>query len=295
MAHAFLITAYRDPDALEELVEDLGPTAQVYIHWDRKAPLDAAREARLIALPGIRHFSRRYAVNWGSTRHLLAILHLAREAVKDPAVSHLHTLTGSDRPILSTAAFAAFFEKHPTAEFIGHHRMPSPHWSGGGLERLTLYHPLDQLNVRRLWPARVRNYLVKGQRLLGVRRSLKGLPPLHGGSTWWSLTSACVRSVLRRLDEQPALLQRFNMTHVPEEILFQTLVMDSEFAGNVVNDDLRYIDWTPRNGNEPAVLDSSDLEKITRSGKLFARKLEHPISTDLIAALACHRREPARV
>lgn len=81
------------------------------------------------------------------------------------------------------------------------------------------------------------------------------------------------------------------MTHVPEEVFFPTLVMASSFAGRVVNDNLRYMDWVPRNGNNPAVLDMSDAERIVRSGKLFARKLDRPVSSSLMEHLAALRKQ----
>ena len=129
------------------------------------------------------------------------------------------------------------------------------------------------------------------QRKVGIQRSLKDLPPLFGGSSWWSLTTTCVAWVLQYVDEHPELLRRLWMTHVPEEVFFPTVVMASPFADRVVNDHLRYMDWTPRNGNNPAVLDMSDAERIDRSGKLFARKLDHPVSTHLMEHLAAQRRK----
>jgi hypothetical protein len=288
MRHAFLITAYRDPAALLELVQDLGPAAYVHIHWDRKQPIGEEWADRIGAMPTVHTFSRRFRVNWGSTRHLQVILFLAREALKDHGIDRVHTITGSDRPVLSANAMDHFFQQKADREFMELFPLPTDRWEGGGLQRLTLFHPLDHLDVRRTWHSRLRNYFIKAQRTLGVQRSLKALPPLYGGSTWWSLTGQCVRWMLMRIDERPQLLKSFRMTHVPEEIFFQTMIMDSPFAGRVVNDNLRYIDWRMRNGHEPAILDLSDLPKILSSGKLFARKLEHPISTELIAQLREH-------
>jgi hypothetical protein len=289
MRHAFLITAYKDPDALVELIDDLGPSAMVHIHWDRKSRISKDDIRRISAKDQVKTFSRRYKVNWGSTRHLLAILDLARQAILDPEVERVHAITGSDRPILPPDKFTVFFNQHRQSEFIAGTSLPTPSWEGGGLQRLTLYHPLDFLDVKRLNHARVRNLFLKIQRLSKVQRSLREMPPLYGGSTWWSLTRECLAHMLHRIDSDGKILRRMRMTHIPEEILFHTLIMDSPFAQNVVGDDLRYIDWNERNGNVPAVLDITDLPKILASGKLFARKLERPISTELIAQLRKHR------
>jgi len=49
----------------------------------------------------------------------------------------------------------------------------------------------------------------------------------------------------------------------------------------IVNNNLRFIDWTRRNGNFPANLDESDFQSLADSDKIFARKFEFPISEKL--------------
>jgi hypothetical protein len=283
--HAFLITAYKDPVALLELLRCLDQDGVVYLHIDKRSVLsDEALEA-LRHYPSVRLLSRRYRVHWGGSSHVKAILELSRAAVADGMADRIHLLSGSDRPILPTDAFRSYFEVHRSAEFLLHFPLPTPYWKGGGLDRLTLYHPLDLLDLRSHRQRAVRDLVLRLQLKLGVHRRLAPLPPLFGGSTWWSLTRDCVAHVLEQMDQQPGILRRLRMTHVPEEVLFPTLVMNSRFAPQVVNDNLRHIHWTPRDGQNPAVLDLRDLDAIRSSGKLFARKLEHPTSTSLMKAL----------
>lgn len=285
MVHAFLITAYKDVPRLIALVRALGPEAHVYIHLDRKSVVPKAQLDALLAEENVNMVSRRYRVNWGGTAHLKAILHLARSAVKDGEADYLHAISGSDQPLLAPAAFDAWMETYRGQEFMEHFPLPTPHWRNGGLDRIEQYHPLDWIDVKRgnnrLWVSR----LVRLQQRLGIRRSTRGLPPLHGGSTWWSLSRACVAHMLQRLENEPRLLRRFAHTHCGEEILVQTLVLSSPFAPHVVNNNLRYVDWRKRNGSIPAVLGMDDLDRVLNSGKLFARKLERPVSDGLLAEL----------
>ncbi len=58
--------------------------------------------------------------------------------------------------------------------------------------------------------------------------------------------------------------------------------MNAPFAEKVVNNNLRYIDWVARNGNNPAVLDETDFEKVMDSNAFFARKFEYPVSEKLM-------------
>ncbi|MDQ3100988.1 MAG: hypothetical protein M3R08_06350, partial [Bacteroidota bacterium] len=200
MRHAFLITAYKDPDALVELIDDLGSGAAIHIHWDRRSPLTKEEFQRITSKKQVKTFSRRYKVNWGSTRHLRALLELSRKALLDPDVQRLHALSGSDRPIIPLRQFDVFFAEHEQSEFISGSPLPSANWQGGGLQRLTLYHPLDFLDVKRLNHARLRNLLLKLQRLFKVERSIKDLPPLHGGSTRSSISRGLLPHVLHLVD-----------------------------------------------------------------------------------------------
>jgi hypothetical protein len=290
MQHAFLVTAYRAPEALLELLDGLPAGSTAYVHYDRRSVLEPEMAARLEEHPAVRLLSRRYGVRWGGHAHLLAMLELCRAAAADRANDRLHLISGSDRLVVSDATFLDHFERKPEAEYIVHFPLPTPFWRGGGLDRLVHYHPMDLLDLRSERQRKLRDLFLRVQQRLGIQRTLPSSPRLMGGSGWWSLSRSCVAEVLAWSDARPYLLRRLRWTHVPEEFFFPTVVMAGNHASNVVNDNLRYIDWVPRNGQNPAVLDERDLEAIRASGKLFARKLEHPTSSALMQALEALRK-----
>lgn len=193
--HAFLITAYKDLPALEQLVDELGPDALIYLHLDGRHRFPAEALDHLKARPEIRLLSRKYGIRWGSRTHLLAMLELARAAVSEGLATRLHLISGSDRPVVPKAHFDRFFDTAPHAEYLLHFPLPTPYWKDGGLERLTLYHPLEFLDLRHPRQRRLRDLFLLAQHKAGIQRSLDGLPPLVGGSSWWSLTAACVAEV----------------------------------------------------------------------------------------------------
>lgn len=67
-------------------------------------------------------------------------------------------------------------------------------------------------------------------------------------------------------------MKTMQFTFCSEEIYFQTVLLNSEHAKNIVNDCLRYIDWSSGRGGYPAFLDVTDYEKIKTSNNIFARK-----------------------
>ena len=66
--------------------------------------------------------------------------------------------------------------------------------------------------------------------------------------------------------------------------------MNSNFRYQVNNNNLRYIDWSNRKGNSPAILDLSDYIKIIKSESFFARKFDYPVSQHLVEKLKYNRK-----
>jgi hypothetical protein len=108
---------------------------------------------------------------------------------------------------------------------------------------------------------------------VGIRRSLPGrLEPYQGGQ-YWSVTRSCAEHVLRSVDERPRLARFFRHTGVPDELFFQTIVMNSPLAAEIVNRDLRYERWD-EGDDHPAVLTTADLPALRASPAFFAKKFD---------------------
>ena len=71
-----------------------------------------------------------------------------------------------------------------------------------------------------------------------------------------------------------AFVNYFKYVFIPDEVFFQTIILNSPFKDNVINDDLRYVDWENPNPNVPAILGENDWTTIINSSKFFARKFD---------------------
>lgn len=280
---AILITAYKDFDHLEEIIRFFEGPFRLYIHIDKK--IEVPRKV-LMSLEGFSQvvmISRKYKVNWGSHNHVLAILELVKEALKDPANYYFHLISGLDFPIKTQDYFISFFNENRNKDFLDFFDMPRPGWADNeGMDRLQYYNFYCWLNskiyTQNVWIKR----LVDFQRKMGIKRGFNStIPKLYGGSTWWSLSRRSLNHVHEFTKNNPAYLARFKHTLCAEEFYFQTILLNSPFADSVVNNNLRFIDWVARNGNKPAVLDESDYERILKNDSVFARKFEKPTSYKL--------------
>ena len=75
----------------------------------------------------------------------------------------------------------------------------------------------------------------------------------------------------------------FERVLIPDELFFQTLIMNSPLRETVVNDNLRFLDWSREPA--PAVLGVHDLDRMIESGKLFARKFDVTVDADVLDRL----------
>lgn len=286
MRHAILITAHRNFDHLLYLVRYFDADFDIYIHIDKKSRITPDEIYQLRHMEGVCGIYRKYSVNWGGYRFLKTILFLVKQVVRRGGVDYVHLISGSDIPIKKLSDFKAFFEQQPVHEYLENFSLPSSRWSGGGLNRLRYYQLNDFLNLRVSKNMERQRAFFRFQDKWHIRRSISSkLPRFYGGGNWWSLSWECLSYVAEYTRNQKRLLKRLKFTFASDEIYFQTVIMNSPYAGRVVDDHMRYIDWRYRNGNMPANLDLSDFEKIVGSPYLFARKIEYPVSMALAVYL----------
>lgn len=289
MTVAYIISAYKLPSLLVRLVRRLdGPRASFYIHVDARTPEETYRRMAqpLDDLPNV-HFLPRHACHWGDFGHVQATLKGLEAAVEsERRHDYVVLLTGQDYPLASNDEITSRLEDADGQVFMRHFALPSEHWSDGGI---------DRIEHRQL---RVGGHLVRfpGQPFgspwlahvwLGAARSLgllrrfpEGLTP-YGGSSYWCMPADCARYVLDFVSANSHVVEFFRQTAVPDEMMFQTIVMNSPFRSRVVQDNLRYIDWSG-DGDSPEVLTSNRLDELMASGKLFARKFDPTVDSAVL-------------
>lgn len=284
MKQAVLITAYKNIGHLQEIINFFDDEFEIYIHLDKKSTITEDELYGLKDNPHVKHISRKYNVNWGGFNHLKSILHLCEIAMKSKDVFYFHLISGHDFPIKRLKEFKNFFQDNQDSQFIDVFSIPAARWSGnGGMNRLEYYNLYDFFNAKidKQHVSILRLLII--QKKLGFKRSYPSkMPKLYGGSTWWSLNRGCLSYVLNYTKNNRRILNRFKFTLCSEEFYFPTIIMNSPFLFKVKGSNLRYIDWSNRNGNYPAILDESDYNKLITSEAFFARKFEPVYSNALL-------------
>lgn len=175
--------------------------------------------------------------------------------------------------------FVSFFESTYN-NYISYFSLPCQQWIEGGLNRLIYKHPLDRLNIKDDKDYQVYQRFLRFQKNSNFKRKLPQFQ-LYGGSSWWSLSRTAIEYIIDNYNWK-GWYNRLEDSFVSDEMYFQTLLMNSPLRESVCNDNLRYIQWTLKNGNIPAVLDETDIADIQKTNTMFARKVNSKISFKLI-------------
>ncbi|MEY3500622.1 MAG: hypothetical protein RL308_2291 [Bacteroidota bacterium] len=283
MSQAILITAYKNFDHLIEIVQCFDDNFEFYIHIDKKSNISDVHLSNLTKFQNVKLIEQKYKVNWGGFNHLRSILYLSEQALKNRENIYFHLITGHDFPIKNVSFFLDFFKKS-NLEFMDYFNIPKIGGANNGnMDRIEYYNFYDFLDFKNDKQRSILNLIIKLQKRFGIKRAISSkMPKLYGGSTYWSLSRECLTYVLKFTQENKFVLNRFKYTLCAEEMYFQTIIMNSDYANKVANDNLRHIDWVARNGNNPAVLDETDYEKLLETNAVFARKFDFPQSIGLL-------------
>lgn len=266
--HALIITAYQELDYLKELCKVYSKYFKCYVHVDKKAKDRDGIEA-LKRIEDVYVISK-YKINWGSCKHILAILDLLKKATQD-GIEYYHIISANTIPVRTPEEIVDFFEKEPS-----HIYMEIKENDGNSFYEFEyrysayFFQYLYNLKGRLGWFwERIEKYSSAVQRKLRVRKSVK---MNYKGYLYCHLSKEAVAYVLNYVKKYKDYIRTLKYCYVGEEFFFQNILMNSPLKDQVQNDTLIYDEWGER-GN-PAFLDETDIEKIEISKALFARKVE---------------------
>jgi hypothetical protein len=259
---AHLILVHDNPVQLERLVRRLlSPNTDVYIHLDMKCrPEDFDNVS---SLSGVVFIANRTSVIWGEYSMIEATLRSFEEILNTAKTySHVNLLSGSDYPLKHVSQIERFLFANADKTFMKCRAIYGD-WEESR-SRLTKYN----LGAYR-FPFR---YVVQRvfNSVLPKRKVPKQLKP-YGMSQWITITPESIEYVMTYLKENPQVHRFLKLTWGVDELLFQTILLNSPLRENIVNDHLRYIKFQPR-ASRPNTLTIADAETLAASGKLFARK-----------------------
>lgn len=294
---AYIISAYKYPDQLIRLVHRLNtPTSVFLIHVDKRTHKQQYREMVSGVNPLVNVvFLKRHNCYWGDFGHVRATLKgLAYLFQNEVNFDYLFLLTGQDYPIKSNAFIESFLSRANGKEFISYYPFPNESWGGdGGLRRIELWHfrfledlpfrfldPFVHLPSKKEFQSRVKSAIYSSINMMFTKRALPGNMRPFGGPGYWCITRECARFINTFANQNRKFVEFFKYVDIPDEIFFHTVILNSPFDKNVVNDDLRCIDIS--GGGGPRIWRKGDFKMLTKSKGLIARKFDTSVDSEIL-------------
>lgn len=276
MRIGYVVSAYKLPGQLVRLLRRLRTgTSTFVVHVDRKTDRHTYEQMVVGASElGCVEFVDRHVCHWGGFGHVRATLKGIERLYADGAdFDYVVLLTGQDYPLRPTAEIERRLAAAEGQSFLSYWPVPRAAWSGrGGLDRIERWHLVGRRHLHVTAPV--------------VRRRIPGGLTPWGGPPYWCLSRSVVDYVWDWLREHPDVVRFFEHVWIPDELFFQTIVLNSPLRDTVVNDDLRHIDWTRLPA--PSVFRRDDLDELVGSGKLFARKFDSTVDAEVLDLLDRH-------
>lgn len=267
---AHLLLVHKSPHQVARLAKSLQhPSAHFYIHVDAKADIKPYKKAlQDMGISNLNFITKRYGINWSAFSMVEATLDALRYIASSEKHDFINLLSGEDYPLRSPCQFHSFLSNHKGKSFMEFQKSGDRWWEEAQI-RFNRYYLNDFPLKGQYFLERIMNKLVRPRKLP------KGIAVV-GKSQWFTLAAPHLEYILDNEEELRYLKRFFKYTWAPDEFFFQTLLHNSPHSGEIINNNLRYINWDSGKSS-PKILTVEDLPALKSSGKFFARKFNSDI------------------
>jgi hypothetical protein len=274
---AYCMLVYKNPEQVSRLIESVySPSDFFYVHVDKRNEDMLRKYGRrpwrqwegLLPKQTNVFLDSTYKTPRSSFKVVEAVLNVM-DRCRGSHYDYFVNLTGQCYPIKPLSKIRDELKKRSVA-YMRFWKLPSPHWEGenGGLDRIHYYHVAT--GDERCWI-----------RIPRLNRTLPyGLQP-YGGGWMFILPRRFVEYILDYASNHPEIMSFYKYCWMPGEMFFQTIIMNSTLKCDVVNDHRWYVRWSGRSSH-PLVLRKEDFNELTQSDRLFARKFDITVDTDIL-------------
>lgn len=289
MKYAIIITAHTNPKQLKRLCATLiNDDCYFIVHIDKKSNLQDF-ENELKDIPNLYIISD-YKVYWGDISQVDATIALLKKGLS-LEVNYFFFISGVDYLIPIDNNLMKYID--PKKNYMEFEQLPYYKWGEEGrCDRYKYYHNIInnifwfKINPRNTIYYKFSRYMVKLQKILKINRKfIKNHKP-YSGANWININRECAEYIVNNYKNYR---KYFKYVYLPDEMVIQTIVMNSRLKDTVINETLRYIDWFT-GPDEPRTLTVEDYDKIIKSGKLFCRKTDENRYEELLNMLDNRRK-----
>lgn len=285
---AVLILGHKNVDQIIDLCEKLTPYFNVYIHFDAKMPLSQSVRNEFDQL-GVK-WIQKYDVKWGGFTIGKAAIALMKLALEDSQNNYFHLISGQDWPCEDPQDIYNRF-KNTDEIFMDYFPAISTKKSGESLIWWAkLYFNYDNISLnRKSFLGKIyHRILLLTQLSLRINKLHKyGIDPqtIYYGQNWVDIPRDALEFAIHEYDSNIVMQKVYSSSFCADEMWLQTILCNSRYKDRINKNIHRYIAWTKKHNSYPAILDEEDFDNIKNGNYWWARKIEKPVSDQLINQL----------
>lgn len=297
----YIIIAHKSPEYLKKLCNQL-----TILWWHVVIHVDAnnfSKDFLELESDLIHIIKKPIKVRWWWFSIITATIIAMKELLHHVSDwDHIAVLSGQDFPLISQENLSKKLKNHHNNSFIEFRIQPND--NRNILNRLIKYHfhdleiptRINSIFEKIIWlfypVSWLRNQIFTylAWRITTILLPYKTYIIRKYEFYWWSQRQiVCYKHLKYIVDfceskEWQKFLRAFSTTAWPDEFFFQTLLLNSPYKKDIINDLRWYIDWKKWPWL-PRILDESDYQIMKESDKRFARKFELWVSDSLIKKL----------
>ena len=278
MKHAYLILAHNNFYTLKVLLKLLdNENNDIYIHIDKKTRNVPKEEILSVVQKSNLHWVTPIKTYWGHSSLVNAELKLIKTAILNVEYEYLHLISGVDLPLKKQSEIHKFFEDNKGKEFVGFSNLKNNYE-----DRVKYYYWLQKYEKNSKIIAKLQEILTKFQKILKVNRLKNSNINIQKGCQWVSITGDFAKYIIK---QEKWIQKFFANTNCTDELLMQTILINSPFAKNIYNKNdeykscLREIDWER---GSPYVWKKEDKDILLSSNNIFARKFDENVDKEIM-------------
>ena len=269
MKIAVMMLVHKNEHQTQRLINHLSSDFDVFVHIDKRSKIKLEAKGNVF-------FFRKYKTYWGSFNQIMATLFLLRIAYERQYDRYI-LISGQDLPLVANSKIKDFFEGNNN-EYIDIIKVPrNDRHPNPTADRLKGYYFNNKYTGEYKILFRLQRKIFHISSNFFPRKIAYNL---YGGSNWTNYTHDCVKKIFEYLGNDKKYIKRYRWTKCADEIFYQTIIQQLRGI-NIVNDDLRYVDWET-GPEEPRILRDVDYKKLINTKALFGRKFDEKVDNEII-------------
>lgn len=281
---AYVLQIHKNPNQVNMFINQLISEGQadVYVHIDNKNYEKLNK--KIVKSPNVKVLQQSVDCEWGDISQVNATLLLLREVLESKHQYDFVCLR-SGQDLLVKEGFKDFLSDNKGKIFMTFRNIEKEglglvkiKWPKITRRRYTTAHPI------RIYRRILLDFYNKGINISPNTNKWPKEYSIYKGSQWFTVPYEVAKYMIEFLDENEWYYRFFEHSLVPDESFFHTLIMNSPYKSDVVNNNLMFLKWgeTLSDRNSPQDLTSKDLSLIEKSNQYFARKFDENIDKSVV-------------